>query len=219
MNRQPAQPTADRQIQSGLVADALGHPLRVRILGWLRHQPATTQSEVGKALALSNAAARYHLKVLEGADLVTFTGTRPGPNGITEKLYAANPEVWQRLSDQPEQAEKLDFMLDYTFASIHEMHRKAVDLIKADWKPPFLAGSVGAFATPADVAALKARLGSMLEAFAAQHQDPARPGTLPVALTFAVLPSLAADAASWAGERIFEWHGRNQASAPPLQDP
>jgi len=209
MKRNAAKPqTPEMHDGAGLVGDALSHPLRVRTLGWLRHQPAKTQSEVGKALGLSNAAARYHLKVLEGADLVTFQGTRPGPNGITEKLYAYNPEVWKRISDRPDQAEKLDFMLDYTFASIHEIHRKALEMIKADWGPPFVAGSVGAFATPAEVEALRTRLGSLLEEFYEGHKDPESPGAAPVAVTFAVLPSSEADAQGWAGERVFEWRGR-----------
>lgn len=200
--------SAELRDRSRLVEDALSHPLRVRILGWLRHQPARTQSEVGKALALSNAAARYHLKALEGAELVTFRGTRPGPNGITEKLYAYNPEVWKLISGQPDRAEKLDFMLDYTFASIHEIHRKAVDTIKEDWSPPFLAGSVGAFATPPEVQALREQLGSLLEEFYERHNDPERPGVVPVAVTFAVLPSSEEDAQGWAGERVFEWRGK-----------
>ncbi len=209
MKRQAARPIdPEVQDQSALVGDALSHPLRVRILGWLRHQPARTQSEVGKALAISNAAARYHLKVLEGADLVALDGTRPGPNGITEKLYVANPEVWKRISDQPDQAEKLDFMLDYTFASIHEIHRKSVDMIKADWTPAFLAGSVGAFASPSEIQALRAQLGSLLEEFYERHKDPESPDAVPLAITFAVLPSSEADAQSWAGERVFEWQGR-----------
>jgi DNA-binding transcriptional ArsR family regulator len=210
MKRKAAKPTVpETQDRSALVEDALSHPLRVRILGWLRHQPARTQSEVGKALALSNAAARYHLKVLEGADLVTFQGTRPGPNGITEKLYAYNTEVWKRISDQPDRAEKLDFMLDYTFASIHEIHRKAVGMIKGDWSTPFLAGSVGAFATPAEVQDLRAQLGSLLEGFYERHKDPERPGAVPVAVTFAVLPSSEEDAEGWAGERVFDWQGHH----------
>lgn len=208
MATQAEQPeTVDEpQPQANVVEDALSHPLRVRILGWLRHQPARTQSEVGKALAISNAAARYHLKALEGAALVAFRGTRPGPNGITEKLYAYNPAVWPAVSAAPDRAEKQDFMLDYTFASIHEIHRKAVARIKADWVPPFVAGSVGAFATPAEVAALRAELGGLLERFYEAHQAPA-PGAEPVAVTFAVLPSSAEDAEGWAGERVFEWTG------------
>lgn len=210
MKRSAAKSTApEMEDRAGLVEDALSHPLRVRILGWMRHQTAKTQSEVGKAMALSNATARYHLKVLEGADLVTLEGTRPGPNGITEKLYVYNPEVWKRISDQPDQAEKLDFMLDYTFASIHEIHRKAVDMIKTDWGPAFLAGSVGAFATPTEVQALRTELGSLLEAFYERHKDPESPDTVPVAVTFTVLPSSEADAQGWAGERIFEWKGRD----------
>ena len=82
MKRKAEKPTApEMQDGAGLVEDALSHPLRVRILGWMRHQAAKTQSEVGKALGLSNAAARYHLKVLEGADLVAFRGTQPAPTG------------------------------------------------------------------------------------------------------------------------------------------
>jgi DNA-binding transcriptional ArsR family regulator len=198
---------SEKHDESDLVGDALSHPLRVRILGWLRHQPAKTQSEVGKALALSNATARYHLKVLEGADLVTFRGTRPGPNGITEKLYAYNPEVWKLISGDPDRSQKQDFMLDYTFASIHEIHRKAVDLIKVDWRPAFLAGSVGAFATSADIQAFKVKIESLSEGFYQAHCDPESPGTIPVAITFAVLPSSKEDAQAWAGECVFDWKG------------
>lgn len=209
MKRKSAKPARpEMQDGAGMVVDALSHPLRVRILGWMRHQPEKTQSEVGKALALSNAAARYHLKVLEGAKLVNFQGTRPGPNGITEKLYAYNPEVWKRISERPDQAEKQNFMLDYTFASIHEIHRKAVDMIKSGWEPAFVAGSVGAFATPTEVEALRNRLGSLVEDFCERHKDPERADVVPVAVTFAVLPSSEADAKSWVGECIFEWRGR-----------
>ncbi|MBW3636633.1 MAG: helix-turn-helix domain-containing protein [Armatimonadetes bacterium] len=195
-------------IESGLAEEALSHPTRVRVLGWLRHQEAKTQSEVGKALALSNAAARYHLNVLEGSELVILQGTRSGPNGITEKLYAYNPEVWKQLSEQPDRAENFVFMLDYTFASIHEMHRKAVEMIKADWKPAFLAGSVGAFATPDEVGKLRGELNLLLDTFYESHKDASRPDTNPVAITFAVLPSRAEDAEGWAGERVFDWTGR-----------
>ena len=190
-----------------LIGDALSHPLRVRILGWIRHQSAKTQSEVGKALALSNATARYHLKVLQGADLVTFQGTRPGPNGITEKLYAYNPEVWDLISGDPDRAQRQDFMLDYTLVSMHEIHRKAVDLIKIKWKPAFLAGSVGAFATPTDIQAFKTEIESLSEKFYEEHSDPDSPDTIPVAITFAVLPTSKADAQAWAGKCVFDWQG------------
>jgi len=144
------------------------------------------------------------LKVLEGVDLVTFQGTRPGPNGITEKLYAYNPEAWKRISTTPDRAEKQDFMLDYTFASIHEIHRKAVDMIKADWRPAFVAGSVGAFATPAEIEALKAKMEALSEDFYRGHQDPESPGAVPVIITFAVLPSSSEDAQGWAEKHDLE---------------
>lgn len=204
MARQTTRPSDRAEV----VNDSLSHPLRVRILGFLRHEPPRTQSEVGRALGLSNAAARYHLNVLEGAGLVAFAGTRPGPNGITERLYAFRPEGWAEVSDDPDRAARLDFMLDYTFASIAEIHRKALARIKADWSPPFLAGSLGAFATPEEAHALRKALGWLAEGFARDHQDPDRPGAVPMALTFAVLPSSPDDAQGWAGERIFEWDGK-----------
>jgi DNA-binding transcriptional ArsR family regulator len=203
----PGARIVDKDGETSVVRDALSHPLRVRILGWLRHQPARTQSEVGQALGISNATARYHLKALEGADLVRLRGTRPGPNGITEKLYAHNPDVWKRISGVPDRAEKLDFMLDYTFASIHEIHRKAVAMIKADWRPAFLAGSAGAFATPDEARALMRELDALLTGFYQKHHDPESPGAVPLAITYAVLPSSAEDAEGWAGERVFEWSG------------
>ncbi len=40
-----SEPTKEMRDHSGLVDDAPSHPLRVRILGWIRHRPARTQSE------------------------------------------------------------------------------------------------------------------------------------------------------------------------------
>ncbi len=122
--------------------------------------------------------------------------------------YAYNPEVWKQVSEQPNRAENFVFMLDYTFASIHEMHRKAIDMIKADWTPAFIAGSVGAFATPEEAEKLRGELNSLLEDFYNSHNDAQKPNAVPVAITFAVLPSRVEDAEGWAGERVFEWQGR-----------
>ena len=59
------------------------------------------------------------------------------------------------------------------------------------------------FAPPGAMAALRAELGRVIEGVAGRHQDPGRPGAVPVAITFFVLPAAAADAQGWAGERIF----------------
>jgi hypothetical protein len=88
------------------------------------------------------------------------------------------------------------------------MHRKAIDMIKADWTPAFIAGSVGAFATPEDSQRLRDELNSLLEEFFKNHRDATNPDAVPVAITFAVLPSRAEDVEGWAGERVFEWRGR-----------
>ena len=109
--------------------EVLKKPVRVRILGWLAGQgQPRTKREIGRALALSNAAVHYHVRLLEEAGIVELEGTRPGPNSITEKLYSAEP-VTSRDASMTEQ-EKGNFYLGYTLDAISEMHREGKELVK-----------------------------------------------------------------------------------------
>lgn len=53
---------------------ALAHPERLRILRALRDEPWTA-ADVGRALELTPQKVDYHIKQLEAAGLVRFTGT------------------------------------------------------------------------------------------------------------------------------------------------
>src|SRR5438552_5719570 len=70
--------------QSDLVFDALGDPMRRRIVERLRHGPSPV-GELAAALPVGRPAVSKHLKVLEGAGLVEHRSVG------TRNLYALAP--------------------------------------------------------------------------------------------------------------------------------
>jgi putative molybdopterin biosynthesis protein len=71
---------------------ALEHPLRFSILRRLMRQPATL-SQLGTHFHETPAHIRHHLKVLEQAGLVEFTG-EPSLRNHLEKYYRAASSAW-----------------------------------------------------------------------------------------------------------------------------
>ncbi len=68
------------------------HPLRQKLLRALEQHGPGTQTELAALLDTAPASARHHLHRLLAVGLVRKAGTRPGPKGITEILFAANPK-------------------------------------------------------------------------------------------------------------------------------
>ena len=181
---------AKARSETKTAGDVLKSPVRVRILLWLAAEgEARTKREIGRALSLSNAAVHYHMKLLEKAGLVWLEGTRPGPNGITEKLYRGKKREGTPDAGALDDYEKSELYLRYTVDSISEMHREAVELIKSDWKKNrFLVGCWVAHATSEEMKALKNRLTEVLREFYEKHQKPGK-NTGPMAVTFGIVPS------------------------------
>lgn len=171
--------------------NVLKNPVRVRILGWLAGQSKPkTKREIGRALSLSNAAVHYHLTRLEKEGLAKLVETRPGPNSITEKLYAGfSGKTIPGERKARNDTETSEFYLRYTLDSISEMHREAEQMIRSDWKNNrFLVGCFGVHATEGDIRRLRTRLLNLLETFHEKHRRPGKK-TKPVAMTFGVVPS------------------------------
>ena len=172
----------------------LKHPLRMRIVGLLAGASGgRTQSEIGKALSLSNAAVHYHIKLLASLAVIHLVSTRPGPNGIVEKLYAVDPRKLD-LSAQ----EKTAFHLDYTLAHMGEMQREGGTLLAADDagnSTGCVVGCYEAYATPAEIGKLRKKLLTAINEFHQRCKAP-RNGARPVAITVGVLPS---HGAGWTG--------------------
>jgi len=193
---------AEQASRRAELREVASHPLRLRLLGLLHGCTSPqTQREMGRRLSLSTAAVHYHLKKLLEAGLVRFEGTRPGPKGITEKLYAYKRGAWQEVS-RARGRDEAYFLLDYTFACMQEMHREAAELIKNGRAQRFVAGSFETFASLEDVTALKAKVWAVLWQFHKKHRTPARGDTRPVAVTCAILPS---EGSAWTGApRVFD---------------
>jgi len=190
-------PTAKLASDAGAVArlEALGrviaHPIRVRILGILRHGGPHTQHELGKELSLSNAGIHYHLKILLAADLVALKGTRPGPNSIVEKLYEVNLDEWAALADATEQKNAdIEFYVEYVLAWIQERNREGLEILKeASYAHPFIAGSYVVNAPPAEIAQLKRDLHQLLADFFSRYAEAQVAAGQSFGITFSVMPS------------------------------
>jgi ArsR family transcriptional regulator, arsenate/arsenite/antimonite-responsive transcriptional repressor len=89
----PNSTTRTREAELALLAKALGHPARVRILELLLTKDACCCGEIVDELPLAQATVSQHLKVLKEAGLVV--GEIEGPR----VSYCANPERLALLHD------------------------------------------------------------------------------------------------------------------------
>ena len=183
----------DRAAKFGTIVQ---HPIRIRMLGILRHSGPYTQRELGRRLSLSNAAIHYHLNVLLKADLVKLEGTRAGPNSITEKLFEINHEKWAAFVRASEEKNAdLGFYLEYVLAWIQERNREGLELLKkADYAHPFMAGSYVVRASYEEIIALKRKVHQLLADFHERHDSAQNPSEQAFAIIFSMVPSREEDA-------------------------
>ncbi|MHC4871986.1 MAG: ArsR family transcriptional regulator [Planctomycetota bacterium] len=166
------------------------HPIRVRILEVLSNENPLTQREIGKKLSLTNAAIHYHLNILRKADLVSLSGTRQGPNSITEKLYIADKDKLAKINAESNlQNADINRYLTHTLSWINERNRAGGELIKSgEYSTSFLAGSFEINAPQDEIAALKEKLGNTLNDFFEKHKDN-KTDNESITVSFSILPS------------------------------
>ena len=160
------------------------HPVRNRILYILRDGEPKTQRELGKLLSMSNAAIHYHIKLLEDVGIVRLHSTRPGPNGITEKLYMVDIETWPDVT-----GEDVAFYLDYTVSWMKERHREGLNILKQEHDIPFLAGSFTVRAPQNEIIRFKRNVEKMFNAFFLKYKEIKEEDSASFGVTFSILPS------------------------------
>jgi len=174
------------------IKKTLRHPIRVRMLGILTDRKAQTQRELGKALSLSNAAIHYHLRILLSTGLIRLHSTRPGPKGITEKLYTADVKEWQAVSDASSNEGDLNFYLDYAASWMNERNREGMELLKyGDFMSPFIIGSYVVRAPLDEVVQFKRKIERLFSRFFEKHQETGNDNWTPFSVTFSIVPSQA----------------------------
>lgn len=85
-----------------LLRRALGHPKRVGMLSYLMdRREGVEEAELAAALALTLPAARYHLTILSGADLVTVVDLPASSAAIAQASleHRAMAELLDALSE------------------------------------------------------------------------------------------------------------------------
>ena len=176
------------ELQKKQIKTALNHPVRSKILKTLESGDILTQHEIGNRLSMSNASIHYHINKLLEVQLVELNSTRPGPNGIVEKLYKVKEENWNELKKA--KIEDFDVELNYSVAWINERLREGTNILKKQKKKTtFVTNSYSVNASQEDIRALKQQVMKVCEDFFQKHKDVNSEGNTPVSVSFSILPS------------------------------
>ena len=168
----------------------MNRPVLIRIMDVLRRETPRTQREIGRELYMSNAAVHYHLKKLLESGLVEFVGTRPGPKGITEKLFIVNEEAWEEAFHAPAAGKDLGFYLNYAVAWMQERHREGVELVRRKKETePFIAGSFIVGVPPEALVEFKHHMEVVLGEFFERYGRDKGGERANYSVSFALLPS------------------------------
>lgn len=181
--------TVARPVRPGRPGDALGHPLRVALLGLLSRRATLTATEAARELGESSGACSFHLRQLERYGHVEAV---PGARGRVRPwrlATAAGPEQ----AGRPGAAPAGDDFGTLARELENEGYRR------------WLAGRAGAppgwtdaafstivHLTPADLADLADRVRAVIAAFAADREGRPGAGALPVAVVARMFPLLPA---------------------------
>lgn len=161
------------------------HPVRNRIVDILRDGEPRTQQELGNLLSMSNAAVHYHVKILLEVGIIKLHSTRPGPKGITEKLYTIAIENWPDVSE-----DDLEYYMSYMVSWINERNREGMNLLKAGHSSmPFLTGSYSARAPLKELLRFKRKIEDLFNEFYASCEGFKGRNRIPFAVTFSMIPS------------------------------
>ncbi|HIJ56620.1 MAG TPA: helix-turn-helix transcriptional regulator [Deltaproteobacteria bacterium] len=161
------------------------HPVRNRIVDILRDGEPRTQQELGALLSMSNAAVHYHVKLLLEVGIIKLHRTRPGPKGITEKLYTIAVENWPDVSE-----DDLDYYLSYMVSWINERNREGLNLLKSgSFSIPFLTGSYSARAPLEELIKFKRKVEDLFNEFYSKCESLKGRNRIPFAVTFSMIPS------------------------------
>jgi DNA-binding transcriptional ArsR family regulator len=173
---------------------ALGHPLRLRLLGLLRiHGPATASS-LGREVGAAPNAVSYHLRQLAQAGFIEPAGPPTGDR--REHAWQASQDLttWERSSFAS--SAEADVALDALRREIFDVYREVLErYLRTEsewddaWREAAGFGDLLFRATPDELAAVRAEVEAVVE----RHRltaasQPDRPGTEMVQVIWHAFP-------------------------------
>ena len=147
---------------------ALGHPLRLRLLGLLRlHGPATATA-LGRTVGAAPNAVSYHLRQLARAGFIEPAGSAAGDH--REHAWQASHDVtsWEdrAFADSPESHVALDALRRHVFdvynEALERYLRSEADLPES-WRSAAGFGDLVFRATPEDLRAVRDEVEAVVE--------------------------------------------------------
>ena len=185
LKKSEAETEDDMKIKEEKNKKVFRHPVRNRIVEILRDGKPRTQQELGNILSMSNAAVHYHVKILLEVGIIKLHSTRPGPKGITEKLYTAAMENWPDVT-----GDDLEYYLSYMVSWMNERNREGLNLLKTGkYEIPFLTGSYSARAPIEELLVFKRKMENLFNEFYEKCEKSKQKNKISFAVTFSMIPS------------------------------
>lgn len=161
---------------------ATAHPLRLRLLSLLTGA-AMSAAEAGRELGVSQAAASYHLRVLERARLVRVVEIVRLRGGEAKRYrHESSSRRYDPDTHLPDRSREGE--AEYVEALIEELRRRAAQRVDG----PALSTDAELWVDPALWRRIVRHVGEASALLHAAAQPPRTPGTRPVSMTAALFP-------------------------------
>lgn len=161
-----------RRLDDPEALEALAHPLRLNLLGYLMSAGPATASTCARAVGDSPSNCSYHLRVLARHGLVETTETSDGRErpwratvtGLETALDATDPDVAASATDMVAAA----LQLDYQLAREHLRNR---DALEPEWRDADAHLTYGLRVNPTELRALVEQIDALVRPYIAATRE------------------------------------------------
>ena len=167
---------------------ALTHPVRLRILGILRTEGATTATALASRLGLNTGATSYHLRQLAGHGfIVDDESLGTGRERWWRAAHASTRNDWEPADPDPADREAVDAYLQSVVVVYTQMLQQMIEeraTLSHDWRNASTLSDWRFRLTPAQARRLIETVEGLVEEFEAEEE---RPESDPEAVPYTVM--------------------------------
>lgn len=172
------------------VVDALAHPVRLDVLGFLMARGPATASECARAVGDTPSNCSYHLRVLAAHGLVV--AEEAAKDGRT-RPWRATVTGFTTDAGEADDAAATDAMMAATVELDHQLAREHLrnrESLPEPWRGLDAHASYGLAATPAELAEIAARIDAVVRPYIQATREDVPDGAEHVHLSFSIFPRL-----------------------------
>jgi DNA-binding transcriptional ArsR family regulator len=166
-----------RRLDDPEALEALAHPVRLNVLGFLMSEGPATASECARAVGDSPSNCSYHLRVLARHGLVEPVESADGRErpwratvtGLDTRLDSADPDLAASAEGMMAAALQLEYQLA-------REHLRTRDRLDAEWRETDAHMTFGLRVTPAELRTLVEQIDALIRPFIAATRTDAPAG-------------------------------------------